>query len=120
MYSCVIIIPPHDLKHTSRYYFRVQEDMKYSNGIITYNITSIQNFINSKLALFLLNSSKRIPVVKTLDKVKLGVDDHPQWRHYHSTSRIQASVTLVLPSAGSHKVLEWNTHLLHNVHTKSH
>jgi hypothetical protein len=41
-----IISPPHDFKQSSRWYYRVQERIKYVPGVVTYGITSIPNFMN--------------------------------------------------------------------------
>jgi hypothetical protein len=42
----VIIIPPHDFKPPSRWYYRVQEVQKCDFGVVTCGMTSKPNFIN--------------------------------------------------------------------------
>jgi hypothetical protein len=54
MRNGVIIIPPHDFEHQSRWYYRVSDFKKYSFGVVTYSITSIPDFI--KILKIIINS----------------------------------------------------------------
>jgi hypothetical protein len=63
-----VIIPPHDFKQPSCWYYRLQEIKQYDFGVITNGITSIPNFINFRPAiLHSKNAPKWVLVVKTLD-----------------------------------------------------
>jgi hypothetical protein len=85
-----------------------------SLGEVSYGITPILNFMNFRPAVhWLLNTYKWMSVVmpsgkerKGSDRLNQVKDEHAQevtghHNHHHSTSRIQATVTLELPSAGN-------------------
>jgi hypothetical protein len=122
-----VIIPPHYFEQPSRWYHRVWEGTKYEFGEVTYDIMSILSFIKILAGIIqLLNAHKRI----TQAKFKLGwmwlslccacAGDHAQWRHDYSTSRFQATVTLVLQSVVSYKVCVCSNLLWHKVRTEFH
>jgi hypothetical protein len=52
----VIIIPPHDFKQPSRWYYRVQKIKKHEFRVVTYGIKSIPNFINFRSAILFLSN----------------------------------------------------------------
>jgi hypothetical protein len=61
----IIIIPPRDFEHPSRWYYRVQEIPNYEFRIAACSITSIQNFINFRpLVLYTLNANRRMSLVR--------------------------------------------------------
>jgi hypothetical protein len=59
------IISPHEFKHPSRWYYRVQEVAKHTFGVGTYGITSIPSFIKILTRIVQLsNAQKRMTQVK--------------------------------------------------------
>jgi hypothetical protein len=45
-----VVIPPHDFKEQSRWYYHVQKDRTYLFAVVTHGITAIPNLINFRHA----------------------------------------------------------------------
>jgi hypothetical protein len=74
MSNCIIVTPPHDFKKLSRWYYLVQEFIKYEFVAVIYGITYTPNFINFRPTIvLLLNAYRRISDAQTLDSVGLGL-----------------------------------------------
>jgi hypothetical protein len=68
----IIIVPPHDFKHPSRWNFRLKEIKMYEFGTVSDGITSTPNFMKIRPAILqLLNALRRISVLKSIDQVRL-------------------------------------------------
>jgi hypothetical protein len=65
MRNGVIIIPPHEFKQPSRWYYRMWESILYEIGVLTYGITSTRNFANFRPNHYLVE-------MRRLGQVKLG------------------------------------------------